>query len=223
MDVKLHVVGGKQAGMQIPVPGPKFLIGRANECQIRPNNALVSRRHCAILIEEGAAVIEDLGSSNGTFVNDERIQRQPLKNGDRLKIGVLEFEVHLSVDVGGKKMPKVRSVQEAAARTVAAAPGKGDELDISGWLEEDDPTSAKPARTPNTHDTVAGKSLDDTVHIPAAPAQTPASAHGDPAKKHEKDAHPKATGRFHAPPKPKAENSGSAADELLKQFFKKKA
>ena len=137
MDVKLIVVGGKQAGKEIPAPGPSFVIGRAEGCQLRPNSDRVSRRHCEIFFKEGLAAVRDFGSKNGTFVNGERLQgERELKNGDHLKVGPLEFEVQLSVSVSGKRKPKVHNVREAAARTVESAPG--DELNVSNWLEDED-------------------------------------------------------------------------------------
>jgi pSer/pThr/pTyr-binding forkhead associated (FHA) protein len=198
MDVKLVVVGGKQAGTEIPVAGPKFLIGRGEECRLRPQSNLVSRKHCAILVEDGLAAIEDFGSTNGTHVNGQRIkQRRELKNGDRIKIGVLEFDVQLAVSVAGKKKPKVHNVQEAAARTVASA-AAGDDLDISSWLKDDDEedaTIAPPLKKPDGQDTTTGKNMDDTMNLPAPPSQ---------------------------PGKTVADNSRSAANEVLKQFYSKK-
>ena len=125
MEMKLVVIGGKQAGMEIPVRRPKFLVGRGEECQLRPQSHLVSRKHCAILVEKGLAVIEDFGSTNGTFVNGEKIQqRRELNNGDRIKIGTLELEARLTAGAADKKKLKVHSVQEAAARTVASTASK---------------------------------------------------------------------------------------------------
>ena len=54
MEVKLIVANGKQAGKEIPVAGHTFLIGRGEGCQLRPQCSEVSRKHCAILIEEGS-------------------------------------------------------------------------------------------------------------------------------------------------------------------------
>jgi len=134
MEVKFVVVGGNSSGKKIAIPGPKFLIGRSEECQLRPKSDLVSRHHAVVLVEEGFAAIRDFGSKNGTFVNGEKIAaEQELKNGDHLKVGPLEFEVELVVEVGGKKKPKVHSIQEAAARTVetAAAPTDDDgDMDV---------------------------------------------------------------------------------------------
>jgi len=143
MEAKLVVVGGKQAGKEIPIPGAKFLIGRGEDCQLRPQSDLVSRQHCAILVEAGTVTVRDLNSRNGTLVNGERIKGdRELKTGDRLKIGPLEFDVQLSVPVAGKKKPKVRNIQEAAARTVESAVGGTEDLDISSWLEDQEETEA---------------------------------------------------------------------------------
>jgi pSer/pThr/pTyr-binding forkhead associated (FHA) protein len=141
MEVKLIVTQGKQTGQEVPVPGPKFFVGRAEDCQLRPHSDLISRHHCVILIEEGYAALRDFGSKNGTYVNGQRVEDEvELKSGDRLRFGQLEFEVRLNVGVGGKKLPKVHSVQEAAVRTAEKARPKKDakeEMDVSDWLEDD--------------------------------------------------------------------------------------
>ena len=150
MEVKLIVIGGKHPGQVIPVPPPEFLIGRAEDCHLRPQSDMVSRRHCAILQEEGVVAVCDFGSKNGTFVNDQRvITRQELKPGDRLKVGPLEFEVQLSVSLSGKKKPKVHNVQEAAARLVETA--AGEELDVSNWLDDADADMPDEIEKQNQH------------------------------------------------------------------------
>lgn len=144
MEVKLVVTGGKHAGQVIAVAGPQFLIGRGPDCQLRSSNKEIGTHHCAILVEQGRAAVRDLGSAAGTLVNDVRIKNeQELKNGDRLRVGPLEFDVHLTVSVGGKKKPAIRSIQEAAARTVAKA--SGDEMDVAAWLNEPETKKETPA------------------------------------------------------------------------------
>ena len=70
-------------------------------------------------------MIEDCGSTNGTFVNDQRIsERQELKDGDRIRVGLLGLKVQMSVGIASEKKPKVHTIQEAAARTVAAVSGQ---------------------------------------------------------------------------------------------------
>ena len=216
MEVKLVVVGGKLAGREIPISREEFLIGRGPECQLRPQSSSVSRKHCAIVIDKGVVAVEDFASTNGTFVNEERVEnRRELKHGDRLKVGALELDVVLAFTVVAKNKPKVNSVQEAAARTVASAAGGEEDLDISTWLQEDD-TKEKAAwpvkKKADGDDTATGKSLRDTAAIPAPATQVA------PKPKSKTPDKP----RFQVPPKPKAETSGAAADDMLKQFFSRK-
>lgn len=175
MDVKLIVVGGKHAGRAIPITGPKFVIGRAPDCQLRPGSDLVSRHHCQLEVEPGRVVLRDLNSRNGTFVNDQPI-REPyaLRNGDQIKIGTLEFQVELTVSVGGKKKPKVQSIGEAAARTVQSAARASDEdFDIEKFLGDEDstPGGGPAASAPVSPDTVRTR-LSDTATIVLPPAPT---------------------------------------------------
>jgi pSer/pThr/pTyr-binding forkhead associated (FHA) protein len=89
----LKVIGGKQDGNRIALP-PKFLIGREQDCQLRPNSELVSRHHCMFTLDDYTLRLRDLGSTNGTFVNNEPLDGQVvLKSGDTVRVGNLEFEV----------------------------------------------------------------------------------------------------------------------------------
>jgi pSer/pThr/pTyr-binding forkhead associated (FHA) protein len=116
MDVKLIVIHGKHAGQEIPIPIPKFFIGRAEDCNLRAHSDQVSRHHCVIIVEEGYVAIRDFQSKNGTFVNGQRIADETaLKSGDRLKVGQIELEVRIVAAVAEK---------EAAAQP----PDKGLEL-----------------------------------------------------------------------------------------------
>ncbi|HEY2759191.1 MAG TPA: FHA domain-containing protein, partial [Pirellulales bacterium] len=115
MELTLKLLSGRSAGQEVKVPVNKFLIGRAEDCHLRPHSDLVSRHHCVLLIEEGFCALRDFGSKNGTLVNDERVVGQrELKTGDRVKVGILEFEVALSSSVGGKRRPKVKDVKDVA-------------------------------------------------------------------------------------------------------------
>ena len=217
MELKLVVVSGRQAGTEIPIPGPMYLIGRGEDCQLRPQSNLVSRRHCAIILEEGRVLLQEFGSTNGTYVNGERVKdERELKNGDRLKIGVIELEVQLAVSLAGKKKSKVHNVQEAAARTVASA-AKDDDLDITGWLkdeEEEEPSAAgKRAMAPTaSHDTSAGGNLSDTTAVPAVA----------PADQTRKEQPSKIVGQFRRDIAPPTGSSESAAKDMLKQFAPRK-
>ncbi len=90
---ELKVVGGKHSGQVIPLNRRKFLIGREQDCQLRPNSDMVSRHHCVFSVDDFSVRLRDLGSTNGTLVNGEKIRRETvLEHGDRIVIGNLEFE-----------------------------------------------------------------------------------------------------------------------------------
>ena len=225
MEIKLIVIGGKHAGQELQVKGPKFFIGRAEDCHLRPRSDLVSRHHCAILVGEGYAAIRDFDSRNGTYVNGEPVKgEQPLKTGDHLKVGQLEFEVRLTVDVGGKKKPKVHSVQEAAARTVESA--DDDDLDLSSWLDdEDEDEGASGAEDPAAATSGAETQTVDATRADAASSKTadaPADDEPEPEKQEEKEKKPtKVVGVWEGGKKPDSASSRDAAADMLRDFFKR--
>ena len=145
----LKVVGGKHDGKIIPLNPGRFLIGREQDCHLRPNSDLISRHHCVFKIDEYALRLRDLGSTNGTIVNDEQIEDEVvLKKGDRVSVGKLDFVV------------AVREVAPVAA---------GEET------PEAPPADAAPASAPLTDDTVnlGSPGQDTMLGLPVNP-QTPA-------------------------------------------------
>ena len=213
MEVKLVVLSGKKAGESVPVFGPKFFIGRADDCHLRPHSEMVSRHHCVLLLEEGYTGVRDFGSKNGTLVNGEMIRgEQELKNGDQLQVGDLEFEVQLGVSIGGKKKPKVTSVQEAAARTVESS--ADDDMNLDKWLTETDTqtlesTRTLDAQTDTISETMSGEDL-------ASPEEEPKRKKKKKKKKSDEVVGVWKKGRW----KPTAENPRDAAADTLKNFFK---
>ncbi len=97
--MKLSLVvlnAGKSAGQQIPITLAQFVIGRDPQCNLRPGSALISKRHCAVLVKADGVFVRDFDSTNGTFVNDEPVKGEiAIKNNDVLKVGPLEFRVGL--------------------------------------------------------------------------------------------------------------------------------
>jgi hypothetical protein len=74
-------------GRTIPVTSRRVVLGRSRECDVRLSDANVSRRH-AELVQEGATYwVVDLGSTNGTELNGERVDRAKLSDGDRITLG----------------------------------------------------------------------------------------------------------------------------------------
>jgi pSer/pThr/pTyr-binding forkhead associated (FHA) protein len=89
----LMVDRGKRKGMIIPIQKSPFLIGRSDECQLRAANPYVSNRHCELLTEDDKFVVRDCNSTNGTFINSQRVDQVELHEGDCLKVGALAFLV----------------------------------------------------------------------------------------------------------------------------------
>jgi|SRR5215471_12313529 len=72
-------------------PGAIKTVGRAPRADFILNAALVSRLHCQLMAGDADVEVVDLSSTNGTFVNDRRIDRARLVNGDRLRVGRVEL------------------------------------------------------------------------------------------------------------------------------------
>jgi EAL domain-containing protein (putative c-di-GMP-specific phosphodiesterase class I) len=75
-----------------PLP---FTIGRVESNNLRIDTTQVSREHCRIVKQHGELWVRDLGSTNGTFVNGQRIQETKLEHGDILHVANIEFNVNL--------------------------------------------------------------------------------------------------------------------------------
>lgn len=96
MRIVLESLGGAFESV-IHVSGPRFLIGRAEECDLRLLNPLISRHHAEVLIQDDTVLIRDLGSRNGTFLNGEQVvAEQKLDDGDVLSVAFLPFRVTFS-------------------------------------------------------------------------------------------------------------------------------
>src|SRR5690349_5288963 len=80
----LRFISGKYQGGEYPIGQPEIIIGRSSDLDMVLVEDMVSRRHARIAVAEGHITIEDLGSTNGTFVNGEKISRASLKEGDRV-------------------------------------------------------------------------------------------------------------------------------------------
>jgi pSer/pThr/pTyr-binding forkhead associated (FHA) protein len=74
-------------------PGAVKTIGRASAADFIVDVALVSRVHCRLTATDGHVEVQDLSSTNGTFVNDRKIDRANLASGDRLRVGRVEITV----------------------------------------------------------------------------------------------------------------------------------
>ena len=135
LKAELRIHSGKQKGKAIRLSKKKkFLVGRGEDCHLRPNSDLVSRHHCVFQVDDYSLRIKDLGSTNGTFVNDVLIKGQvELNSGDLVKIGKLKFLVAIETlednqapeSSGSQELPISEIVEPSASagsETIVALP-----------------------------------------------------------------------------------------------------
>jgi pSer/pThr/pTyr-binding forkhead associated (FHA) protein len=229
MQLRLKVIGGKNDGREIEIKGAEFTIGRGDDVNLRPQSDLISRRHCSLGIRDGKAYLKDLNSSNGTYLNGNRIQGEVQLNvRDRLRVGRLQFEVVIDHSKPSAKRPKVAGVKEVAARTVSSAPEADMEENITDWLTEGDETTTPPVETGETRqfrlddsdrtyvpETPVPKSLDETVDKSDEDSEDASAQSSKKAKK-------KKPGKLPDLPTNTSENSKDAASEMLRKFFNRR-
>ncbi len=78
---------GPTMGKRYLLGGDALVIGRGEDCDILVDDYTASRRHARVVPADDGYCVMDLGSTNGTYVNNERTPRQPLKDGDYLRVG----------------------------------------------------------------------------------------------------------------------------------------
>lgn len=125
----LRFISGKYQGSEVPLmDAHEIVVGRASDVAIVLVEEMVSRRHARFVMTESDISVEDLGSTNGTFVNGEKIQRASLKEGDRVLIGTSIMKV-----VQGDQAPmSKRRVLTPKPSMMPRGPAKS----MSGQIEE---------------------------------------------------------------------------------------
>src|SRR3954464_4340789 len=86
--MELRITSGADAGKTVQVQGNEFTIGREAGVDLVLADSKASRRHAALrTLPDGRATLYDLGSSNGTYVNGQRVQSVLLQGGEKIQIG----------------------------------------------------------------------------------------------------------------------------------------
>jgi pSer/pThr/pTyr-binding forkhead associated (FHA) protein len=227
MELKLVVLAGARQGTEIPLKKDKFVIGRAKECALRAGSEAISRQHCIIRRRERGWTVRDLGSRNGTYVNDTRIEAEtPLEAGSELRVGPLRFRVApvvtpvaaengQSSETKPRKAPPVKNMTDVAQRTASNSAGDATEEDISNWLlgTPDPNAMMKETRTIRMEETRA-LSRPHAAPPTAPPAEQPAAEEGADEAESALEAEPNET--------PEAEKSGWGLFKMGKGAAKRK-
>jgi hypothetical protein len=96
--VQLEIREPRRAPRRVPVGGDPIDIGRGSDCDLILVDTRVSRHHARLRPRGGVLVLTDLGSTNGTFVNEQRVQEVVLGEGDRIRVGDTGLTVERAVD-----------------------------------------------------------------------------------------------------------------------------
>lgn len=123
---KLVILTGRHRGARLNLPEKTVVVGRDEDCAVRLNTHEVSRQHCTLLVAGDEIRVKDLGSRNGTFINDVEVKEESLlKPGDILRVGPMLFQ-----------METLRpDIPEPPAEEF---PNPSDDS-ITNWLAEDEP------------------------------------------------------------------------------------
>lgn len=109
----LRFISGKYQGGEFPLPNNKeIVVGRSSELDMVLVEDMVSRRHAKLTVTGDQIFIQDLGSTNGTFVNGEKIKRARLQEGDRILIGtsIIKLVASDASSVAGDAKAKLEDV-----------------------------------------------------------------------------------------------------------------
>ena len=140
----LKFISGKYQGGEFPLKAEKqVVIGRSSELDMVLVEDMVSRKHAKITVSGPKITIEDLGSTNGTFVNGEKIKQARLKEGDRILIGTSILKLVTSganaadIDerVVKQKLEEVAERQASRASKTSSMTGKIEEVPLPDLLQ----------------------------------------------------------------------------------------
>ena len=131
---RLVILTGRHRGARLNLPEKTVVVGRDEGCGVRLNTSEVSRQHCTLCVAGDEIRVKDLGSSNGTFINDQEVTGESvLKPGDVLRIGPMQFQMET-------QRPELSGPPDEEF------PAPSDDS-ITNWLAEDESEKAESGDT----------------------------------------------------------------------------
>ena len=95
MDVNLVLFKKDGSTRAFPLSGSVTVVGRRQDCDLCIPLMIVSRRHCELNLDQEQIKLRDLGSRNGTFLNNRQVEETQVNAGDRIRIGPVIFAVQV--------------------------------------------------------------------------------------------------------------------------------
>ncbi len=134
MASRLMVISGPDRGREFPIPPEGGLVGRGDGCQMRLEDAAVSRQQFRIGVRDGKPLVIDMGSTNRTKVNGEPVEMRTLSAGDRIEIGNSVLQVVGEGDVMCIADEGIVSHEVDTERTARPVGSGSGVIEIAGFL-----------------------------------------------------------------------------------------
>jgi diguanylate cyclase (GGDEF)-like protein len=116
----LIVIAGNNVGKYYRLDRPVIYLGRGETCEVQIQDTGISRKHARVVLEPTAEVwLEDLDSTNGTFVENHRIERRLLRDGDKIQLGrttIIKFSLTDATELRFAEQMYVSATQDALTR-----------------------------------------------------------------------------------------------------------
>jgi anti-anti-sigma factor len=124
---------GSSKGRPVPIVGPRFVIGRQQDCQLRLGSSMVSKLHAAIERRDGRIILADLGSTNGTVLNGRllRGKEAEIHDGDRIQVGPVVCTLATVAHRQGSGKVEEQVAEWLHGQDAAAQPGQITALDTA--------------------------------------------------------------------------------------------
>jgi diguanylate cyclase (GGDEF)-like protein len=117
----LIVIAGSNVGQMFRIDLEEMVIGRGHLNQIMLIDDGISRSHCRLIaLPGGEVMLEDLHSTNGTFVNSDRVSRRLLKDGDKIQVGstsILKFTYHDNIEENFQRQMFESALRDGLTKT----------------------------------------------------------------------------------------------------------
>jgi pSer/pThr/pTyr-binding forkhead associated (FHA) protein len=210
MTSRLIIMTGKHQGKKMAlVEGSKLVVGRDEGVAVRLATSEVSRRHCAIRVRAGVTTVEDLGSRNGTQINDFTIvEKTVLKHGDILRVGPMLFQYEVKVRASATGSKDSASIESETDEVIVK---ESTEDSIVNWLAEEEPAASDT-------DTVVGRSVPTEGHSAADSGMTTDDDDDDESSSAGADA-----SAVPAPSKKQFDSVAEEAQDIIRRHLELKA
>lgn len=152
------------------------VIGRREDCDLRIPLGEISRKHCRFLKDGESLRVEDMGSSNGTYHNGQRVQEAVVQPGDTVQVGSIAFVIQIDGTPGDDELHPVLAQKGSSEETGTPAPADSEESDVNGEAVADSDEEADEVSVAKGDDDGSDGEFDPMAFLEAGDSQNAGSA-----------------------------------------------